>query len=322
MTQRNRQPKRKSIRLYATKYYPAASADSIRTHHYRALFLRSVEQSTPEVVTELACEILPLYRREFHRDQEEREDTSHSLFLTNYSDFHPRMAKSWFTGKKDVWWHRYPTVRNPLRAWAERYRVKEPWMLQYALDALGEWAVNYASFEKCEQPASEQEIRARAAKLAQAHREAFCGEMRERNKRIRKARISWPVFPITPSTIQRDRVDAEVFSYPRWNGFDERRYERYVRDLFAKHIAEYMVKVRTESCGLQRVESLTKPERFDMLALYLCRRKSMAQIAKLPGFWKDRTGIYKDIRKAATLVGLRLQARGRPKKKLQITRSK
>jgi hypothetical protein len=127
---------------------------------------------------------------------------------------------------------------------------------------------------------------------------------------------TWHIRSIPPEAVWLfGRSHAErvrQFAYPAWHGEDERDYERTVRGLFDQYLEELLREVRKQSAAMIRLKPLTKPERFEMLALYLCRDMSPEKIAEQPGFSKDPTGIYRDIRQAASMIGLSLKTRGRP----------
>jgi hypothetical protein len=102
----------------------------------------------------------------------------------------------------------------------------------------------------------------------------------------------------------------QQFNYPGWRGENVADYERSVRTEFDRHLTDYIREVEAKAAKLPKTPRLSKPERFEMLALYLCRNMNREQIAKA-GFRKDTTVIFRDIQKAADLIDLRLRKPGR-----------
>src|SRR5262249_33806018 len=123
--------------------------ESIRVHNYRSFFLKSIEKCTPEVVEDLARDILPHYSAEFWAECEKDGQSTLRKF-DNHVKYHNRYAHAWFSSSDDYWWERYATVRNPLLNWAKRYRIFAEWVLKMALDAMLEWTWHFTRFDKFE----------------------------------------------------------------------------------------------------------------------------------------------------------------------------
>src|SRR5437899_1663555 len=88
------------------------------------------------------------------------------------------------------------------------------------------------------------------------------------------------------------------FNYAAWRGEDVDEYSQRLQKEFREHLAPYLEDVKRRANGLPRVPVLRRPERFEMLALYLCRGMPREEISKT-AFHKDPTVIYRDIRRAA-----------------------
>jgi hypothetical protein len=88
-----------------------------------------------------------------------------------------------------------------------------------------------------------------------------------------------------------------------------------VREEFKKHLGEYMLEVARRAAGMKKVEGFPRPERFEMLALYLCRGMSPEKITDelYDGTTKSVEAVYRDVRAAARLLGLTLKRPGRPR---------
>ena len=310
---------RPAIKIWPRKYYTSPTKEhreAIRLHNYRCFFLKSIENCTPEVVDDLAYYIQPRYAKEFWADCEQAGPT-HTMF-DNFVKYHQHYAHSWFLGSRDFWWDRYATVREELLAWAQYYKPQAEWVLKMALDAMGEWTQHFTHFEKFETVLPQAVIEERAKRISPDLQSQYLEEMRAHAERVNNAVISWPARPYTPanSIYKPDsQSDLKTFQYPKWDGYDESSYERSIRSLFESHLEECMREVRDLASRATPVEIMTKPERFDMLALYLCRDKKLEEIAamKLGGVRKDKTGVSKDIGEAAELVKISLKTRGIPR---------
>jgi hypothetical protein len=119
-----------------------------------------------------------------------------------------------------------------------------------------------------------------------------------------------------------EKREFRRFEYPNWQGEKEDAYRDRVHQQFELHLQRYMSEIRNQASTLPTIPKISKPERFEMLALYLCRGMNREQIAELREFSKDVTVIYRDLREAAQMIDLPLRPRGRPRKKLQKKPSK
>ena len=182
-----------------------------------------------------------------------------------------------------------------------------------ALDAMGEWTQHFTHFDKFEPVLPQAIIEERAQGMPPEMRSEYLEAMSAHKERVKNAIISWPVKPFTP-TNSLFPPESRSFTYPKWDGFDERRYEHYIREKFDEHLKGYMREVEAMAEQATEVEVLTKPERFEMLALYLCRGETPESIGamKIGGTRKEKSGISRDIQSAAGYVKIPLRKRGIP----------
>jgi len=282
-----RKRKNKALSAYPRKYLPSGRDSADEREKFRELFLYQVALTTPEVVTDLARAVLPAYGETFWPEAKRRGAAS--VWLDNGGKYHREMARAWFhrdTGSK--WWNRYGTARDELLAWAKRYRLEAEWLLHAALDALVNWARDRVPDDD---------------KLTAALE-------REEPRSIATSGYPWPFLP--PWSSWRDSP-KRCFEYPVWDGHDERHYQKIVTEEFEKHLTKYLHEIQAEVPLRKRVRLVTKPERFKMLALYLCRRQTLDQIAENENLKsrKDPTGVSRDIREAAKLIDLPLPSQRR-----------
>jgi hypothetical protein len=304
---------RRAIQIWPRKYYMSATEEhreAIRLHNYRSYFLKCIEKQTPEVVEHLASKIRPLYEKEFWADCD-KYGYAINVKFDNHVKYHDRCSYSWFLGTHDFWWDHYGTVRDPLLAWARQYRLSAEWVLKMALDAMLEWTWHHTHFEKFEYVPPRSVVEGRARKISPDWRSAFLREARAHEEKVRNAIVSWPVRPFTPIN-SLFPTELESFKYPKWDGHDEKTYERAIRELFDAHLKQYLVEIGEIAKRATVVKPLTKLERFDMLALHLCRDKKLEEIAAMAigVVHKVKSGVSKDIKEAAKLVKIPLKGPG------------
>jgi hypothetical protein len=259
------------------------------------------------VVKQLAREILPHYRRAFHAEFEESGSLV-ALGLDKRAVHHKEMADALFEQQApELRWTGYETVREGLSAWADQYKIRTVWIARFALDALLEWTLRGSPLPLQELPSRDQ-LTEYLADLSSDDRAKFLLEQ----QRLAQQTVTFPIYPL--GLQHYDPSPARVFEYPPWDGHDEQAYEKGVLRLFEGHLKRYVDEISTKTSDYVPVEPITKPERFDMLALYLCRDLSIGQIAPL--FNKDPTGIHRDLHSAAELIDIPIPSkRGRPRKK-------
>jgi len=214
-----------------------------------------------------------------------------------------------------------PNVRESGRPWSKRYNLSAEWVLKMALDAMLDWTWHHTHFDKFDLVPSQEVISERANRMSPEMRPVFLREMRKLKKRVSTASIEWPVNLYWPNNVtQQGGPDQRSFTYPEWDGYDEKLYARAVREHFERHFKDYLAEVDELAKKATKVETLTKPERFAMLALYLCRDKKLEEIGamKIGGVYKEKSGVSKDIREAAYLIKIPLKRPGiRRGRKLQ-----
>jgi hypothetical protein len=280
------EPKRKPVLLGDGKYYnPVASRGSLK-HNASVAFLQAVENKTPEVLNSLHHDVRPLYESVYWRvsPPQTEEDWLYSLHLG--------IVAEWFSGGPTADWtpraraalHR---LKKGLFAWASNYSILAEWTIRYALDTMMFWTA-YQSFPD------------------------------RRRGQWHGIRLTWGIGP----RWYFEKRELRRFEYPIWQGEEEDAYRDRVQQQFELHLRRYMSEIRNRASALPKIPKIRKPEQFEMLALYLCRGMNREQIATLPGYSKDITVIYRDIREAAHMIELPLRPRGRPQKKLQKKRSK
>ena len=175
----------------------------------------------------------------------------------------------------------------------------------------GEWTKHFTHFEKFEEVLPQAVVEEQAKRMPSEMRSAYLEEMAAHVERVKNAIVSWPLQPFSP-TNSMFPAEPRSFVYSKWDGHDEHEYEGYIRELFDAHLKEYMGEVEEMAGRATLVEPLRKPERFDMLALYLCRNKTPSEIGALGigGANKEKTGVFLDIQAAAKLVQIPLKKRG------------
>lgn len=104
----------------------------------------------------------------------------------------------------------------------------------------------------------------------------------------------------------------ESSSTQRGMKYSEQRYKREIRRQFEIHLSNYLEEIARSAEKLVKVK-WTNPERFEMLALYLCNDLSPQQISQEPGFAKDPSVIFRHIQAAARFLDVSLKKPvGRP----------
>ncbi|HXI43538.1 MAG TPA: hypothetical protein VNH18_19910 [Bryobacteraceae bacterium] len=293
--------KPKRISLGSGKYYdPEKSRASVK-HNARVLFLQAVENRTPAVLNALRGDPWDLYEALYRRvtPPQSEHDWLYSI--------HPVIVSDWFAGRPSAGWTpraraALTRLKKSLFAWGSNYNILAEWTLGYALDTMMFWT-EYESVP--DRRRYDRWLRKQLDKAlpSDGGTESSCYGIR----------YSWGIGAYW----YFDKRERRHFEYQNWQGEDEGEYQQRIRVEFDQHLESYMSEIRNRASALPRTPDVTKPERFDMLALYLCGRMSRDRIAALPDFAKDTSVIYRDIREAADLIDLPLRPRGRPSKKLQ-----
>jgi hypothetical protein len=292
------EPKRKQLSLGVGKYYNPVTSRASLKHNARVAFLQAVENKTPEVLNSLHHDVWHFYESIYWRVSapESEEDWLYSI--------HPGIVSDWFTGRPAAnWTPRSRPALNRLKkalfAWASNYNIFAGWTIMYALDAMMFWAA-YQSFPDHRRMGrwlrTEDDLQSRSYGIQQ----------------------TWGIG----TRWYFEKRELRRFEYPNWQGEEEDDYRDRVDQQFKLHLQRYMSEIRKQASTLPKIPKISKPERFEMLALYLCRGMNREQIAKRREFSKDVTVIYRDIREAAQMIDLPLRPRGRPRKKLQGKHSK
>lgn len=304
----SRERKRQEIPAWNRPYLqPEQRAAELQ--NYRVFFIQCIEQCTPFVVEELARDVLPPYAQAFRAETEEYESLS-LLYIDKRAEHHQAMAEALLdmTSPADRW-RRYRLVQPPFREWADRYKLKVDWALKFALDALLEWTFRNTIFPKFSQP-SESEAEVYSATLSPADRRAFL----QVRQAVNSERIGWPIVPLGHEHFTTDPLPTRAFEYPAWDNEDERLYDQAVRQKFDQHMKKYLEEIRQRIGALVPAKPITKPERFRILAQYLCGDRSIGQLASQ--FGKDSSGVQRDLQSAARLIEIPLpNKRGRSRKK-------
>ena len=293
--------KRKAILLGTGKYYDPVTSPASLKHNARVLFLQAVEKRTPEVLKSLHHDVWPFYESLYRRvlPPPSEDDWLYSI--------HPGLVSDWFSGRDTADWT--PPIQATLKrlkkalfTWASSYNILAGWTIGYGLDAMMFWAA--------------QGGRWRHRKLSKQLGEDRATEDHQRS-RSDGIQHTWGIGPRWYFA----KRELRRFEYATWQGEEENDYRHRVHQQFELHLERYMSEIRNRASTLPKIPKISKPEQFEMLALYLCRGMNLKQIAKLPGFSKDVTVIYRDIREAARAIVLPLRSRGRPLKKLQKKQS-
>jgi hypothetical protein len=311
-------PRQRTSRLLLTWPRKYASRDHLATHQHnlRVHFVRCIERRTPEVVEDLAREILPHYRSAFESEASAYGSES-ELYLDKRAQHHAAMAQALIgaTSPADRW-DGYQAVREHLIAWADRYRLRAAWVVEWALHALLHWtsrATQFSSFELMK------ELEAYAQSGPAERRERLLHELRGALEAFPRTHVTWPIEGLRPEDYSAR--SARIFEYPAWEGDDIEKYAQVIKADFGKHLTEYLSEIRAQAQIFTELKPITKPERFEMLALYLCRNLTSDRIAADPNFHegpnggKDPSVILRGIREAARLIDLPLSRKpGRPRK--------
>lgn len=299
-------PKRQPISLGVGKYYNPVTSRASLKHNARVAFLQAVENKTPEVLNSLHHDVWHLYERVYWRVSPPQSEDDWLYCL------HPGIVLDWFKGRPAANWTprsrpRLNRLKKALFAWASNYNIFAEWTILYALDAMMFWAA-YQSFPD--------HRRVRRSLRRQLDKELGTEDCpRSRSYGIQQ---TWGIGP----RWYFEKRELRRFEYPNWQGEEEDDYRDRVHQQFELHLQSYLSEIRNQASTLPKIPKISKPERFEMLALYLCRGMNREQIAELREFAKDVTVIYRDIREAAQMIDLPLRPRGRPRKKLQEKQSK
>ena len=274
-----RERQKPTIRAWPAKYYPEAVFPAGNRHpteveEFRKYFLSCVARRTPKVLKGLAVEVLPAYHHAFW--QETKSKGLSWVWLENGGRRHAILAHTWFHEQTDnTWWSKnYESVRDPLLAWINKYQLRAEWVLHTALDTLCAWSRD----------------------LVLSEDDPLTAAMK---------RNTWNAWYLLPPRLPGQDVKAKTFEYPAWDGYDERRYKQVVQEAWKQHLDDYMNEVRLSAVDRTPARLISKPERFDMLALHLCRAGiTLAEIATQLKVFKDPTAISRDIQEAGKLIGL------------------
>jgi hypothetical protein len=313
--------KRKStvVSIGSTYYDPTTSQPSI-DYNYRYLFLKAIERQTPEVLTRLRHRVWPQYDSLYWRVV---PPISHTQWLFG---IHPQLAWSWMSDKKPEGWtprasRTLAALKRRLFEWSAKHQIHSDWMLMRALDTMFYWT----------HTESDPGRQGRERRFDREWKRRLKGQLEQEWDREWKqyfgsdpetgpgsdpepetedaTRYSWDAFPrwFFPG-------DADQhFVYAGWRGEDPLEYIQDVLAQLGKHLRGYLVTVGRRAASLPKTPVLRNPERFEMLALYLCRNMTREQIKKA-GFHKDLSVIFRDIQKAANLIGLTLRKPGKPRR--------
>jgi hypothetical protein len=287
-------------------------------YNYRVFFLKCIEKTTPVVVEDLAHDALPKYEELFWAACE--RDGVASTTYDNLK-YHKFMARSWASGTHDHWWDHYKAVREVLLNWAERYSLSVEWVLSMALDALIFWTRHFTRFEKIERFLRPEDIEAIVARLRPESRDGFRAEQAEREARVERTLVVWPIWPVTTETLTPERAAPRTFQYLPWDGFEVDRYRKDTIEKFKGDLDRYIdSEVKPKLALMDRVPVIKHPEWFEALALQRCLRMAAKEIAHVvPAYHKHFSVISKDTARAAKLIGLPPARRGRPPKNAQKT---
>jgi hypothetical protein len=293
-------------RKYTSRHQVAAQQHNLRVH-----FIRCIERLTPEVVEDLARDILPHYRSAF-KSEATAYGSETELYLEKRAQHHAVMAEALIgpTSPADRW-DGYEAVREHLIAWADRYRLGAAWVVEWALHALLHWTSRATRFLHFELST---ELEAYALSRPTEQRERLLHELRRAVEALPTTYVTWPIEELRPEDYSAR--SARVFEYPAWEGDDIQMYTQVIKAAFGNHLTEYLSEIRAQAQAFIQLKPITKPERFEMLALYICRNFTTDKIAEHLDIGKDPSGILRDIREAAKLIDLPLYRKpGRPPKR-------
>jgi hypothetical protein len=277
-------------------YDPKASQGSL-DHNYRYLFLDAIERRTPEVLSALRSEVWPEYEKVYWG-----VSPSHTNDYWMYT-LHPTLAWSWLSNTKPPGWtakafRALAPLKKSILRWAKNHGILADWMLMRALDSMLLWTIHESH-------------PSRLKNVARLNRELnkLLGITEDRSDG-RSAHTRPALWWVSRRWYFPKAVDRQ-FTYAAWAGEDETEYERRLLKEFQGHLAPYLGEVKDRAKTLPRIPVFRRPERFEMLALYLCRGMTREQIAAETEFNKDPTVIYRDLNAAAKMIGLQLRKPGK-----------
>ncbi len=294
-----RVPKRQAMRAWPR---PQINVDRepILQFNYQAYFLKRVECLVPAVTNSLVSGILPHYRSAF-RAESDRLEQWESLAFDKKVRHHPDMAEALFDKAPTHRWEGYEEVSELLKAWMDDHSLKASWVAREALNALLHWTRNEPAYEFD------------APILANGNPDC---------RRVTDLSYEWPIKPIFPQDLKLPPPEKRVFelpAYPQsfdysgWDhvDIDDHRKEIHRRfDLFRSGLDAEFENVLAKLNRIGPVKPFTRPERFDMLALYQCKNYPTSQISK--EFGKESSTVLRDLRACSVLIALPLkQVRGR-----------
>ncbi|HUQ95167.1 MAG TPA: hypothetical protein VM120_26050 [Bryobacteraceae bacterium] len=123
---------------------------------------------------------------------------------------------------------------------------------------------------------------------------------------------SGPPYEFRFREFQPRSEGISTFKYPAWDGRDEKEYLREVCGLFEQHLNAEIAQQLPDR--VKATPLITRTERFDMMALYLCKGMTPQVISTRPGLCKDPDVVRRELREVAALIGVRVRGKGRPSK--------